>query len=208
MNYPHSPGVEAILLDVDGVLADFVSGVCRLFGADPDAVYNNPGMCWDFFKVLGGEAKVTEADFTAAVDRAGADFWAGLSPYPHARALYDFCASLGPVYFCTAAMPTDGSAAGKERWLKEFTGRRDVMDDAHVCKAKHLLAGPGRLLIDDKEENCRDFTFDRRGNPTGGSAILYPRPWNRRRAEDDGRAHLRVMGEVHEWVTRRANPVV
>jgi hypothetical protein len=54
---------------------------------------------------------------------------------------------------------------------------RSMANRLHVGNDKHLLAGPGRLLIDDHPGNCHDW------NESGGVSILFPRPWNTRYSE-------------------------
>ena len=63
------------------------------------------------------------------------------------------------------------SLAGKLEWIHkyfpEWMHRQYLMGPQ-----KHLLAGPGSLLIDDSEENVEKF------RQHDGQAILVPRPWN------------------------------
>jgi hypothetical protein len=40
---------------------------------------------------------------------------------------------------------------------------------------KYLFAGPGVVLIDDKEENVNRFKIGPGGRPTGAAGILFPR---------------------------------
>jgi hypothetical protein len=181
--------MKLILLDVDGILADLFSGACRLFGEDPEALYRRPDMRYDFWKLFADA--LTDSDFYAEVRGAGRGFWTGLEPYPKARVIYDVCSALAPTVFCTACISDPECPGGKFAWLSKFTGKPSF--GYHITRLKHHLAGPGRLLVDDKNENCADFV------EAGGAAILYPRPWNQRRDEDGPKAHLKVLGEVAEW---------
>jgi hypothetical protein len=49
--------------------------------------------------------------------------------------------------------------------------KRVLIANGHTAKAS--VAGPGKILIDDKNENIDEW------EAAGGIGILYPRPWNR-----------------------------
>lgn len=56
---------------------------------------------------------------------------------------------------------------------------------------KHLFAKRGSLLIDDNEAAVRKF------REHGGSAILFPQPWNSLGGVDDPVGY--VSGEMKGW---------
>ena len=66
-----------ILLDMDGVVVDFVGGAARLFGADPATLFQPerdlPGE-FDMYPALG----LARGDFYAGLDNAGGALWPGL----------------------------------------------------------------------------------------------------------------------------------
>lgn len=178
---------KVILLDLDGVLVDFVEGVCRLFGQDVAALLARwpAGDCYSFWHLLDGN--LTSRDVWAEINRAGDDFWNGLQLYPHASALLAHCERhADAVYFCSAGNPR------RITWLERWLGKR--VTNYFFCHDKHLLAAPGRLLIDDHDETVEKF------RAAGGDAILYPQLWNRRHAEAGDRAAKLVMDEVGSWV--------
>ena len=57
------------------------------------------------------------------------------------------------------------ATAGKMRWLQEHYPH--LVQGAIFTKDKHLLAAPGRLLVDDDQEKCDAF------DAAGGIAMLF-----------------------------------
>jgi hypothetical protein len=151
-------------VDLDGVLVDFNRGAVRRHGRDyPDPW---PRGVWAVREVLGLDG----ASFWAAMDE---QFWADLDPLPNCFGLLELLEGLfGPENVCILSSPSrDASAlAGKYRWI-----RRHLPDYERrylIGPAKHFCSGPGKVLVDDLEENVRLFT------EAGGRGVLMPRPWN------------------------------
>lgn len=160
--------IDRILLDVDGVLADWVAGVCRLFDRDQSEMEAEWGHDYDICSVLG----CSTSEMWRRVDEAGEDFWANLEPYPWADQLYDLCRSLAPTTILTSPSHDPTSLAGKLRWLDEHMGKGEHFRKFLIGPDKVACARPGALLIDDRDANCDDF------RSYGGQAIVFPRPWN------------------------------
>ena len=159
-----------LLIDLDGVLVDFVGSALRLFQGEAEAeatLFDWPRGEWDIAKVLG----VSTGEFWKRVDHAGEDWWATLPEYPWAQTLLRVISDQDEFVIASSPSLHQCSAAGKVRWMQGrfHEGFRSYMLGEH----KHLLAGPGRTLIDDSERNCERF------EAAGGTAILFPRPWNR-----------------------------
>lgn len=76
---------------------------------------------------------------------------------------------------------------GKVRWLYEHfpkeKGRH--FSDFLIGNQKHLLAWPGRVLIDDAEANVEKF------RSAGGEAILFPQVWNGNFEVEDRLAYVK-----------------
>jgi len=182
-----------LLLDVDGVLADFVSSACRLCGHDPAEVYSRwtPGD-YAFEKLLG----MTRNDFYGAIDRAGADFWENLEILPHAKELWQFCRSRADAYFCSTPTRDAGSLPGKRAWLAKHFGR-DAPASTVFTEHKWLLSHPHTLLVDDRDSNVESFR-DRK--PWGGHAILFPTISNERHAERNDAFEI-VKKEIEAWTS-------
>jgi 5'(3')-deoxyribonucleotidase len=170
-----------VFCDMDGVLADFHAGALRLCGKPPltTAVCRQMGK----FQLPYSMEEVTgRRDIWEFIRDAGSAFWADLEPTPWA---YDLMALLRSVDRKLTILTSPGSTAasyacvGKIAWLKQHFD----IDPRHVIFAsrKHLLAAPGRILVDDMQEHCDEWTT------AGGHAVLIPQPWNsgwERTAED------------------------
>lgn len=149
------------LLDMDGVLVDFVKGAAKVHGFKPEDVD-----CWDFPAKFG----IAKADFWGVL---GSDFWAELEWSVDGKAILEAAErTFGKENVCLLSSPCDtiGCTDGKVRWIREHMPnyRRRFL----LGPAKEFAASPNRWLIDDYEGNIESFT------KAGGNAILVPRPWN------------------------------
>lgn len=170
--------MKTILLDMDGVLVDFASGALRLFRGEEDTkqlLANWPKGEYAIEKVLG----VTTMELWFKINTEGARFWEHLKPYPWVNEVIEACVDGNgregrEVMFCTAPSLLATSYAGKANWAMSY-----IISVPGLClilipsKVKRLLAGPETILIDDSEQNCNEF------EAAGGTAILFPAPWNR-----------------------------
>ena len=162
-----------ILLDLDGVLADFVSAtlVRHRRGESHDQILK-----WDYFTDWG----MTDAEFWAPL--RGGGFWTGIKPYPWAREFYRKLATLGEVTIATAPNLDPECIPAKIKWVEQHLG----VDQDHVMcgRRKHLMASPGTLLIDDGPHNIARHITELAANLEGDHelagrhAILFPQPWN------------------------------
>lgn len=164
--------VKHVLLDMDGVLADFFgAAITRLNGytgrsITPESYVEHHSGVYDLEEVYG----ITSRQFWEAVDKPG--FWLGMEPMPHARGLLDFL--IGEcrfdVFISSSPSMSDHCVAEKRRWLD-----RHLKFPASRCmfgSAKHLMARPDALLVDDLPKNCDRFVV------YGGRAACVPSNWN------------------------------
>jgi hypothetical protein len=170
-------------LDLDGVLVNFVAGALRLHGKELPP----RDVCWNFPDLIGF-AGDRAADFWSPL---GFDFWAGLDWTPEGRATLAAIEDAfgGSVVVMTSPCNTPGAVEGKVAWIRrELPAYRRRF---FVGPAKHYAAGPGKLLIDDSDDNAELFAG------AGGRVLLVPRPWNRRAAETDdlGRFNPATLAE-------------
>ena len=100
------------------------------------------------------------------IDEAGPRFWSGLSPTPWADELVSLARAAGSCAIATSPSASPDSTAGKLRWMQQRFGKR--FRDFVITPHKHLLAGPGRLLIDDSPKHIDAF------RAAGGEALLFP----------------------------------
>lgn len=153
---------EHVFLDMDGVLCDFTQRAMAVNGHNYDE-QTYPRLEWDICKVVG----VSETVFWDRIDN-DALFWEKLRPFPWFYDLMAMAVLHGEVRIVTTPSSSPASHSGKRHWLSQF----GVPFEPIMCKAKHLLAAPGRLLIDDNDKNVLNF------REAGGDAIVFPQPWN------------------------------
>jgi len=159
------------LIDMDGVLVDFNRPALALHGITYNLYPVSTG--WDIIaacNVLDPSKEMTGQKFWSKFDQK---FWAGLPK----TAMCDRLIALAENRFGedNVALLTSGqwpeAAAGKTEWVRDNLPQ--YRERLIIGTAKEFLAGPNRLLIDDRDKNVDDF----RAN--GGMAILVPRPWNK-----------------------------
>lgn len=156
--------IEHICCDVDDVVADFGGAMCKHFGIEQSTVTS-----WSCHEACG----VTEKEWRSWLNSRPIYFWEQLKVMPGAHAFIDFCQSIAPVTFTTAANFSPSCLYGRKVWMQEHFPNVKFA----VIEEKSLLAQPGRVLIDDADKNVKAF------REAGGEAITFPRPWNENRAK-------------------------
>jgi len=169
--------IKKVLLDLDGVLVDFIGGACATHNK---AYANHPHepekqedqMPWDIEPIFG----LGSRDLWAPFDR---QFWASLKPLPHFTPfLLTLEAFFGQENICLLTSPplTEGSVEGKRDWIYEYMPqyRRRYL----IGPAKEFCASASNVLIDDNEDNISKFKEE------GGQTFLVPAPWNNRFKEN------------------------
>jgi 5'(3')-deoxyribonucleotidase len=160
------PPINHILVDMDGVLCDFVGAALDLHRRG-DALITWPLGEYDIAAVLG----MTENQFWLPIDLSMA-FWSTIPACPWFADLVALLDDTGiPWTVATSPSFCPQSAAGKLQWLQRHFCRdfRAYMMGPH----KPLLALPDTVLIDDCDRNVDAF------REAGGRAILFPQPWNK-----------------------------
>lgn len=157
---------QQIFLDMDGVIVDFDAGVRRRYKAD----WWYPTEWKIPYKKLG----TTFDEFWYQMDNAA--FWRDLPWTEDGKRIQALVEPFKPTILTASFLPK--ASAGKTEWLtREYPDtmkegqRRVLIANGHEAKAS--VAGPGKILIDDKNENIDEW------EKAGGKGILYPRPWNR-----------------------------
>lgn len=148
------------LLDMDGVIADFVGGASVVFDVDLSQMDN-----WHIEKFMG----LSEAEFWMIVNAQGPEFWENLPEYAWTD---DLVRLLGENSFVISTAPSRSpdSAYGKIKWLHRKFGPK--FNRYMLGRQKELMAKSGLVLIDDKEANVEKF------RQAGGQAVLFPQMWN------------------------------
>jgi len=145
-----------LFLDMDGVLCDFVTAGFAACGDTFNPVTYPKGE-WGLWKALN----ITEKDMWQAIDST-AGFWGKLQRYPWVGELLDLH---DDIKVLSSPHYSQACYAGKLKWHLEHIG---PTIELILCKSKHLLAAPGRVLIDDSDENCEEW------RQAGGHAVLFP----------------------------------
>ncbi len=175
--------IERVLLDMDGVLCDFMAAASKVHGRTYREADWPPG-CEDFVTVFG----ISTATFWKAIDEFDEQegFWSRLKPYPWFE---DLIAMIRPFGFTIATSPNRHAwcPSGKVEWLHEHFHNRFM--DFMIGREKHLLARSGHVLIDDRDKVCEQFSNE------GGHVILFPQPWNSNHALTSHRLKY-VWGEL------------
>lgn len=161
--------------DVDGLLTRFAQAALAAHGIlDVELTQITR---WDF-PMDFGFADTWGKDFWEPFD---ADFWAGLPWHEEGKALLagleEAFGSDSTFLVSTAVDFPDGCETGKRRWIRD--NAPTYLHRHAFTPSKHMMAYPGSVLLDDKNENVDAFVAAR------GGAVLVPRPWNRRRRECD-----------------------
>lgn len=156
------------MLDMDGVLYDFVGSACKEHNLpSPYGSTNCNGVfemetCWG----------MTEEQFWAPIKTR--EFWEFMPKTPEADDIVNFLiGKFGEENICILSNPSaqDNSIGGKKACIK-----RDypmLAKSMLFGSAKQFLAGPGRYLVDDRDKTIIAF------ESFGGVGITVPRSWNR-----------------------------
>lgn len=162
------------LLDMDGVIADFMTAICKAHGRpnpyyDPVTEEKARGT-FDTEKIWG----ITPEEFWAPIQGYALDFWETIEKTPEADQIIRLVSrefGVDNVAILTAPSKDAGSVPGKRAWMdKNYPAFSKRMI---FTSAKEFLAGGNRFLIDDRDKNIQGF------EEAGGTGILVPRPWNR-----------------------------
>lgn len=168
--------IDRILLDMDGVLVDFLGGACKLHGKvypglphDPDTQTEQKP--WDIEPIFGMNAP-------ELWDPMGREFWEGLEPLPHCHEVVKILSDkFGEENICLLTSPvrTDGCIDGKMAWIRKHLPqfRRRFL----VGPAKQFAASARHCLVDDHAKNIEAF------RDAGGHVFMFPAPWNHRFGE-------------------------
>lgn len=138
-----------IFLDVDGVIADFSSELCKKLDIEYDASAAHEDYWW--IEKLAPRGRIYKA-------MRGEEFWRSLKPYPWAKDLVKLVNELtdGNWRFLTKATTDGGCHSGKYEWIRENFGRD--LNRLTICQGpKEFYAHNGVILVDDKKEAILEF---------------------------------------------------
>lgn len=169
-----------ILLDLDGVLANFVKGMYLAHGiSNPYEKPENLGV-FEMPEILGMSPK----QFWEPANNS--DFWYGLEHFKDTESLVNLALAYSDdVGFLTSPSAHQDSVYGKKRWLRHHYP--DLCKRTLFGSAKELCAGPGVVLIDDRDAGIASFAA------AGGIGITCPRPWNMMYRCKEPLSHIKSM---------------
>ena len=157
--------IEHILVDLDGVLANFFDAALKLWEFDA-AKY--PAGEWDIPTVL----QITPSDFWSRIDK-DENFWRSLDPYPWTVPIIGWLDSTGlPWTVATSPSRNPQCASQKIEWMRKHFDRPQFTDYM-IGSRKELMASQKTLLIDDSDTNVEKFIN------ADGIAYLFPQHWNK-----------------------------
>ncbi len=174
---------KIVLLDVDGVLCDFVSGVMRSVATCSDERADLSE--WDFLDKLGPHARRAYL-----ADSAKPGFCYGLDPLPGAvEGVQQLLADGHDLVAVTAPLLHCPTWEGERRaWLWKHFGiaAREVV----FTSRKDLVHGD--VLVDDKPEHVKDWSAR-----WGKCGVLWAQPYNKKHASRAGASIIRTADWQH-----------
>lgn len=177
---------QRILLDVDGVLADFVTPALEIVRNVTGAPVPEDALeDWDIFRAY---PKDVQNKFYDAFKCEG---WCmGLEPYPGSQEGIALLERVADVYFVTSPMHGPHWAYERTLWLKKYFGvpaKRVVHTNA-----KYLCVGD--IFVDDKFDHVENW---QKAHPHGCS-VLWTQPYNRK---NEWPHRATCWEEVHQLVS-------
>jgi 5'(3')-deoxyribonucleotidase len=165
--------IDRILLDMDGVLVDFLGGVCRFHNKTYDGHPHNPETQTE--QTPWNIEPLFEMTAPALWDPLGREFWQNLEPIPHCHEVVEILTrKFGEENICLLTSPirTDGCIDGKMDWIRKHLPqfKRQFL----IGPAKQFAASPRHCLVDDHAKNIESF------RDAGGHVFMFPAPWNHR----------------------------
>lgn len=164
-------GIEHVIFDLDEVfvsLVDRVEEVTHKKAVWEDGRYSLDDAIGIARNKLWGKYCYTHA------------FWATLPPHPWMEQLIHYVEDHGCTW-SVVTLPTEESwysASGKLEWIRRNLGMS--FKNYSITAERWRLSQDRTLLVDDYEENCREFEAAGKGR-----AITFAQPWNSKRDRVD-----------------------
>lgn len=157
--------ITRIMIDLDGVLCDVQQQITNDYFGSPQQMKDFwiPGV-YDLDKIFGREISL-EKSF---------GWWATLPKTKECDKIIKMCqCCIHHIDLISTAI--DGNAnEGKEKWIKDNLRHFNLSWAIYAKSSERTrFANPETLLIDDCDQNIKDF------REKGGLAITLPRLWNK-----------------------------
>jgi len=163
--------MKHVLLDVDGVLANFIGRVCEVASSITGRVHKPEDIKQFNFATELGLTPEQKREAHAFIEQPG--FWRNLDPYPDAIEGVRRLQNLRDVEVVIVTSPWNSCRTWlyeREGWLKEHFGIHH--GDIIPTSRKHMVCGA--MLIDDKTETLHAWR-----KVWGNGAVQWQTPHNR-----------------------------
>jgi len=186
-----------VFMDLDGVLVDFIRGMCRAHKKiNPYRGVAPPLESWE----LADLWNLTPEEFWKPGNEES--FWSELDWTSDGKEILHVAERIaGPenIYLLTSPSLSPSCAAGKMAWVQ--TEMPNYARRLLIGACKPAVAGPTKILIDDFDSNCKKF------HEAGGHVIVAPRPWNSNGMIPDTASHIaqvlrnnvQMLGSRSKW---------
>ena len=154
-----------VLLDMDGVITNIVSGIELLYDTKFDFTKGESR----FTKLLG----ITMAELSLDLNQS--KFWTDLRPTKYMHEIFQILIEYGlfsRTILCTQGIFMPEAHAGRLRWIQHHCPEFWIRKAYISIQDKSMLAKGDKLLIDDYDKNCSNFM------KAGGWAIEFMADWN------------------------------
>lgn len=175
-----------VLLDMDGVIADFNVAALIAFGFTESEAKKRvenwtPGV-WSVEDEIGRE----KGELWKVIAN-NKRFWEDIPIYNYTKKFIKELKSNHDVYICTSPSPHHDCPTGKLKWLSNHN--LGLSRNVVITKHKHLLACPNKCLIDDTDTKINKFVEH------GGNGVLFPQRWNTMHSFDGNKVDY-VLSEI------------
>lgn len=168
-----------ILLDLDGLLADFFTDALTQLGRRFLAEKSPDGLSWLHYpKGVWWLHELLNIPDAHIWDNLDMRMFSRLEPLPDMQEIISVVEEFDPQWEICTACPYDmpdriaysAVPMYKIQWMQKHFGL--MFDRFHITRHKMRFANQETVLIDDHSFNTTAF------EERNGHAILYPRPWN------------------------------
>lgn len=185
------------LLDMDGVLVDWVNGISDY--ANIDNPYND-SINWGIGRYCDAfGTPMTKKRIYEIMDDV--DFWVNLNPLPFYKSLINTTFEIfGAENVCICTKPTRSGKCldGKYQWIEKHVP--EFKDNFIIAMDKSFCANPRHILIDDMYLNTKKFI------DSGGVSLLFPTLQNS--AFPIYKEYLDGKTDISEWIIRSLSKTI
>lgn len=144
-------------VDMDGVIADFVSGITKLINKpyDEQKYKSDPKYRKEMWRAVSNHSK------------QGGTLWLDLPMMSDAKILLDYIKKYNPGILSATGHPEYGAASQKNKWIKKYIGSNIKVTLVRTSNEKANHAHPGDILIDDQSKSIDPWIA------AGGVGILH-----------------------------------